>query len=69
MRKLREGWHIVAGYCVYVDSDGLIRHGTKKDNNGSPVPAYPYYWSHKFNCWISAPCTPSQLYHGNWSMK
>lgn len=30
MKKLREGWHIVAGYRVYVDSDGMIRHGTKR---------------------------------------
>jgi hypothetical protein len=69
MKKLREGWHIVAGYSVYVDSDGMIRHGTKKDSNGSLVPAYPYYWSYKYNCWTNAPCTPSQLYHSNWSMK
>ena len=69
MKKLKEGWHIIAGYNVYVDSDGMIRHGTKKDNNGSSVPAYPYYWDKKYNCWNNEPCTPAQLYRDNWSMK
>lgn len=42
MEKIKDGWHTVSGYDVYVE-DGYILRGTKPDRNGHEVDAYPYY--------------------------
>lgn len=38
---IKDGWHIVYGYRVYVEN-GCVLRGTKMDINGYDVPAYPY---------------------------
>ncbi len=40
-RTLKDGWHEICGYDVYVE-DGKILRDTKNDINGGLVPAYPY---------------------------
>lgn len=41
MKKIRDGWHKIAGYEVYTE-DGYILRGIKKDHNGSQVTAWVY---------------------------
>lgn len=42
MKKvIKDGWHVILGYEVYVEN-GLVIRGIKEDSNGSPVTAYPY---------------------------
>jgi len=38
---MKDGWHIVYGYRVYVENGRVLR-GTKKDINGNDVTAWPY---------------------------
>lgn len=40
VKALRDGWHMVAGWEVYVE-DGRILRGVMEDCNGSRVPCYP----------------------------
>lgn len=39
-KALRDGWHMVAGWEVYVE-DGRILRGVMEDCNGSRVTCYP----------------------------
>lgn len=39
--KIKDGWHIIKGYEVYVENGRVIR-GVKEDINGGEIPAYPY---------------------------
>lgn len=52
MEKMKDGWHTISGYEVYVE-DGFIRRGIKYDQNGGALPAFVYRWSKKLNCWSS----------------
>lgn len=38
---IKDGWHVICGYDVYVEN-GFIVRGIKEDYNRSPVAAYPY---------------------------
>lgn len=38
---MKNGWHKIKGYEVYVEDNYIIR-GIKYDCNGYPVPSYPY---------------------------
>lgn len=38
---MKDGWHIVYGYRVYVEN-GCVLRGTLLDHNGYDVPAWPY---------------------------
>lgn len=38
---MKDGWHIVKGEEVYIENNKVLR-GIKYDNNGNPVPSYPY---------------------------
>lgn len=49
-KVVRDGWHTVYGFRVYVE-DGKVSSGIKLDHNNSPVPAYPYRWDTSLNCW------------------
>lgn len=46
---MRNGWHVIAGWQVYV-KDNCVTHGVKPDNNNNLVPAYPYRkrWRYSF---------------------
>ena len=39
--KIKDGWHKIKGYEVYVENGRVVR-GVKEDINGGEVPAYPY---------------------------
>lgn len=72
-KMMKDGWHIVCGYEVYVE-DNRIRRGVKKDYNGSLVPAWPYRWLDEYNCWTEeCGCTVSAFrsgfYRGTYDMK
>ena len=66
-QMLKDGWHIVSGYQVYVEN-GLVVRGIKHDSNGSLVPAYPYKFSEKYNCYIIGTPTVSAFRKG-WTLK
>lgn len=38
---MKNGWHKVYGYDVYVE-DGKILRGVDTDANGSQIPVYPF---------------------------
>ena len=38
---MKDGWHTIKGYEVYVEDERILR-GTVKDGNGNSVTAYPY---------------------------
>lgn len=48
---MTNGWHIVAGYDVYVENDRILR-GRKYDYNGEPLTSYPYV-SYKYDGYTS----------------
>ena len=52
MKKIADGWHIIAGYEVYA-KDGYILRGIKEDQNGSILPAFVYRWDRTLQCWNS----------------
>lgn len=39
--RIKDGWHTLYGWEVYVE-EGRIMRGVKSDRNGSSVCAYPY---------------------------
>lgn len=41
MEKMKDGWHTISGYEVYVE-DGYILRGIKYDQNGGALPAFVY---------------------------
>lgn len=42
MKKvIKDGWHVICGYEVYVEN-GIVIRGIREDYNGSRVSAYPY---------------------------
>ena len=41
MEKMKDGWHTIAGYEVYVE-DGQIIRGIKYDQNGGQLSAHVY---------------------------
>lgn len=41
---MKDGWHVLKGYEVYVENN-MVMHGIKKDHNGEWVPAYPYRYN------------------------
>ena len=47
---MKDGWHKIKGYDVYVEDNKIIR-GIKKDHNGYEVPAYVYIWVEKMHCY------------------
>lgn len=51
MTKYTEGWHELGAYDVYIEENGLIKHGTAK-KQGSSVPVYPYKFDREQNTWI-----------------
>ena len=42
---MKNGWHTIGGYSVYVEN-GCVTHGIKRDHNNSIITAYPYR-----KCW------------------
>lgn len=53
MKNYKDGWHIIAGYEVYVENNMVIR----PYGYGSL-----YYWSVRLRCYINLlPCTPARL--------
>ena len=49
---MKDGWHVIKGFEVYVDDNKVIR-GVKKDHSGSEVPAHVYKLDEKMQCWNS----------------
>jgi hypothetical protein len=41
MKKVNDGWHVIAGNDVYVE-DGKIARGLRHDTNGSLLTGYVY---------------------------
>ena len=41
MEKMKDGWHTIAGYEVYVE-DGYILRGIKHDQNGGQLSSHVY---------------------------
>lgn len=68
MTKMKDGWHTVKGYEVYVE-DGKILRGVKNDTNGSRVPAYPYKWESTNNAWCKGTPTVSAFRGKSWELK
>lgn len=50
---MKDGWHIVDGFEVYVENDRIIR-GMREDRNGYKVTAYPYRKDTKTGNWYIA---------------
>ena len=50
-REVRDGWHAIQGYDVYVE-DGIIKRGTLGEGTTNYRPAYPYRHSKQYDCWI-----------------
>ena len=50
MKKIKDGWHFIKGFDVYVE-DGYIMRCKKLDRNGSDVPASVYRWNRKYSSW------------------
>ena len=46
--KIRDGWHNICGYSVYVDG-GYILRGTKAEGT---LPAWVYRWNRQMGCWV-----------------
>ena len=38
---MKDGWHILKGYEVYVENN-MVMYGIKEGHNGESVTAYPY---------------------------
>ena len=54
MRKIKDGWHTICGYSVYVE-DGKVRRGTTGEGCNMQ-PTSPYRWLGKpHNCFSSDP--------------
>lgn len=47
MKKVKDGWHKLYGYDVYV-KDGKFTRAIDKDGDF----VYPYEWDWKMLCWI-----------------
>ena len=41
MAKIKDGWHNICGYSVYVEG-GYILRGIDTDSNGGQIPVYVY---------------------------
>lgn len=53
-RKVKDGWHTICGYEVYVE-DGKVRRGIATVS-GNQTTIYPYRWLGKpYNCYTSDP--------------
>ena len=46
---MKDGWHTIAGYKVYVE-DGKIKRGITDDGE---KPIYVYRWNKKLECWTA----------------
>ena len=68
MAEVKDGWHVVKGYNVYVEGGKILR-GTKKDSNGQLVPAYPYKWESAYNAWCNGTPTVSAFRGDSWELK
>lgn len=53
-REVKDGWHTICGYSVWVE-DGKVRRGVSGEGcNMHPI--YPYRWAGKpHNCFVSDP--------------
>lgn len=47
---MKDGWHIILGYDVYIENNKVLR-GTLGEGI-TYRPAYPYKWDKKCRCWI-----------------
>lgn len=63
MAKIKDGWHKVSGWDVYVE-DGYILRGIDTDSNGSQVPVYVYRASHHGGYSREERITPAALRAG-----
>lgn len=53
MKTIRDGWHNIAGYNVFVE-DGQIVRGTKPSYTAcGEEPAYVYRWLKQYKEWSS----------------
>lgn len=68
MEKVKDGWHTVKGYEVYVE-DGKIIRGVKEDFNGQRVTAYPYKWDNACHAWCIGTPTISAFRSDCWELK
>lgn len=44
---MKDGWHTICGYSVYVE-DGKIKRGMKESDT---LTAYVYRWNKSLSCW------------------
>ncbi|MDD6667771.1 MAG: hypothetical protein PUE58_07460 [Lachnospiraceae bacterium] len=63
---VKDGWHIVKGFDVFV-KDGKITRGIKKDYNGDYVPAFPYRSTKEG--WSQETPTVAAFRRDNWTLK
>ena len=49
---MKDGWHTVKGYEVYVYEGKVIR-GKKYDFNGQELPSYPYKYLDDYNSYVN----------------
>lgn len=69
---MRDGWHTLQGYVVYIENNKVLR-GIKRDHNNQEIPAFPFRqidahtWS---NCsGISAPAFIAGARRGTIALK
>ena len=60
MKKIKDGWHCIAGYNVYVE-DGVILRGLTADNQR---PIYTYRYIRKVGWTIESGLTPDAFRAG-----
>lgn len=63
---VKDGWHIIKGFDVFVKNGKIIR-GMKKDCNGDYVPAFPYRAT-KYG-WSQESPTVTAFRRQNWDLK
>lgn len=50
--KMKDGWHTICGWRVFVDDDRVIMGTSGTDLKQKPI--YPYRYSKTENCWVNA---------------
>ena len=71
MEQIKDGWHKLYDYEVYVEN-GIVKHGTKYDIHRGYTTVYPYRWYKEYNAWgrwqVKYSTLRNGIKKGNWKL-